>query len=389
MLFRSLFVLIAVAVVAEAAVAQAPLTDVRTHPDAVTRVLSFTPGEQRAVYAAEGELVFASGPTSRRVGIDGTLMSLRTSASGGFAVALVKPPRAAALDLTVFEADGTVHWSRHIARHEDDRLPRPGVSETTGTVVYAVPSTAEICFAGATETDCIALFKNVAYSSEREVLIAFSPDGRFVAAAAQREAFRPDLPNADSNVHVFLFDRDGRRLWTRTVAEPSLRSLAFSASSTLAISTYHAHGSPEAKHATRLLSTQGRTIAEAPFGADAFAFHPGRVLLQSRRTLAAIRTDRGTSSVLYRAPPDSQIISVSESDSTAARSAETTILTGKSVYTNDGFAFESLRLLHLDRAGAQIDAIDLDAPPQLAPRVQRDGPSTAVILDDSVRFYTR
>ncbi len=389
MVLRRLFFLTALSVAAEATVAQVPLTDVRTHPDAVTHVLSLTPGEQRAVYAAEGELVFADGQSSRRVGIDGTLMSLRTSASGGFAVALVRPPGSAPLDITVFAADGSAHWSRQIARHADDRLPRATVSETSGTVVYAFPSTAEICFADATGADCTALFKDAAYSTEREVLVEFSPDGRLVAVAAQREAARPDLADADSNVHVVLFDRDGRRLWSRTFAEPSLRSLAISPSSTLAISTYDAHASPEAKDATRLLSTEGQTIAEAPFGADAFAFDSDRVLLQSRRTLAAIRTDQGTSRIVYRAPRDSQIISVSQAERTAANGGETTILTGRSIFTENGFAFASLRLLHLDGAGVEIVATELDAPPQVAPRVQRDGASTAVILDESVRFYTR
>lgn len=387
MLLRGLVFVIAIASSASAVRGQAHRVDTRPHPPQTARVLSAHPSERQAVYASDEGLIFEFDAGIQTVRFDGALLSTRASSSGAFAAALVRSQRT--LDLQVYAADGRVNSSWTIAHHRDDRLPRAAVSDADGGVVYALPSTAELCFAAAesAEPRCTMLFKDAPHDTEREVLVDYSPDGRLIAVAAQREASRPGLPDAAANTHVFLFDRNGSLLWTTTLPEPGLRSLAFSPSSGLAVSTYDAYAPPESIHATHLLSADGSRLATAPFGAHAFAFRGSETLLQSPRALALLDGDGGSSRIIFRPESGSQIVAI---DTDALSDAgETAVLTGRTVLTENGFAFDALRLVHLNGSGDVAATVDLDVPPQIAPRVRLDANTTAVVLDHATEFYAR
>src|SRR5690606_32964341 len=217
--------------------AQAP-AQLRPHPAPSSRLLAYAPDMERAVYLDGETLLFEDAGTTRADPLDGTLMGVRQSASGRFAAALTR--RGSSAGVRIYAADGALQQQIDFALPYDERLPRMAVSDSDGRLAIARPSTAELCLVAiAGEPQCTKLFKDARHNTEREIRLDFTPDGRFVTVAAQREAARADLHG--DNIALFLFDAEGSLIWERHVKGPGLRALSVSADGHVAVSSYDAY----------------------------------------------------------------------------------------------------------------------------------------------------
>src|SRR5690606_19599016 len=372
---------------ADSAHAQAA-AQIRPHPAPSSRLLAYTPDTERAVYLDGGTLLSEDAGTTQVVQLDGTLMVVRHSASGRFAAALTR--QGAAGGVRIYAADGTLQQQIDFALAFDERLPRMAVSDSDGRLAIARPSTAVLCLVAiASEPQCTKLFKDARHDTEREIRLDFTPDGRFVAVAAQHEAARADLHG--DNIALFLFDAEGSLIWERHVKGPGLRALSVSADGHVAVSSYDAYASDTAANGVAqtawVLSATGEVVASAPFGADEFIFNGSEVTLQSGRSVAALEIDSGESRLLFQTETGRQIVALDRARDPGG--ASISLLTGRGIYAGGGFAFDDLQLVEIDDRGTLVAETPLDVSPQARPRIRRSANAVTVLLDDSILIYAR
>lgn len=385
MLLRYLIIILVLASAVRTAAAQAQRVELRDHPVGATEVLWSAPSSFEGVYRSDGDLLFTSRNGTRKVRLEGTTMGEEISASGSRVGVLLKTLDDAPLQLRVFGRDGLPEMSHEVHHHGDDPLPQLALSNVSGDVVYARPATAEVCFVQDAVSDCLSLFADAAYTHERNVFVDVSPDGRHVVIAAQREPAQPELSAPDANAYLFLFDRHGTLIWRRPLPQPAVRSLGFAPTSFIVVSTYEAYGAPQVLQQSRVVNLEGETVADAPHGADAFAYVQDEILLITKRQVAAITGSEGSSRLVRSASSGREVVAA------GGGAGGVVVLTGRRVFTDRGFAFDDLRLLHLNEDGMLIGEDDVPASPQRSPRVGIDAErrQTVLILDRETHLYSR
>lgn len=367
-----------------AQVPDARLTEARVHEDPSARIVHANVSTSRSVAVDGSDLIFRSGSDVVRRQLRGRLIGVTAGASGDAVGALV---RAAddSLAIRVFTSGGDLLLERGLPARIDDSRPEVALADAGAALAYALPSTAQICFVGATGRDrCERLFEDAEYATERSVRIAFSPDGRYLAVAAQREPARPDLPTDRANAALFLFDREGVLLWTAPLAEPSVRALAFAAEQ-IAVSTYDGHASPDIVAASQVFTPDAAEVLHVPVGANSFLLADDELMLVSRDGVASYSLETGLLRRQHRLGSQEMVVSADVADGEMVA-----VLVGRPVHTSDGFAYDELRLRYLDEQGAVAASAVVGNAPSTFARVSVDAAGrAAVTLDDAIHFFTR
>ena len=209
-------------------------------------------------------------------------VAVRTSPALGHTALLVRPAaEASTLRLQVYRHDGTLRFETTLPHHPDDPLPHLAPADGDGDVVYTLPGTAEVVFLapdGALRRRA-TLFDAAPYDLERNVLVAWRPDGRAVAVVAQRV---PDGPGVDTDARLFLFDRDGTLRWQRPLPGPALAALAFGVDGRVAVDTYDAYARAAVVRRRHVFTPAGEPTVDAP--AEGFDFDAGGVQLVAKWT---------------------------------------------------------------------------------------------------------
>jgi len=390
MLIRLLATALLVGGIVQASPAQVERSAVRYHPEKAAEVVWLEPGADKSIYRHSRGLLFETPESLTAIDLPGLPIAVESSEYGSRVGALIVPSSGDGLILQVYAGDGILEMEHMLPHHTDDRKPELALSDVSPHAVYARPSAGEVCFiAGdeASDANCITLFEDVSHALERNVLVEFSSDGRHVAVAAQRDSDHPNLSRRASNAHLFLFDRRGSLIWRRPLDEPAIRSLVFLNTSLIGVSTYDSYSTQDIKRQSRLYTISGDIFGVSEFGADAFDVGDEHVLLITARTLATIDLTNGESRIVYTVNSGSQIISAAAGVNDGGSGP--TVLVGQSVYAEEGFVFESMRLLQLNSSGMTVEAYTVPASPHRSPFVWRDAEDQRIflILDDAVHVY--
>lgn len=320
------------------------------------------------IYQSDNRLVFETPAGTHTVSIAGTPVSTSAGSARRLFAVISRPPQSKDHDerllLQVYDRSGSPVFDRSLPWSSDEPVPCVAIDEVNHRIIITNPASSELVvleLATGRQVQTISLFKKSRPSLEKSMLVRLSTDAS-IFVAAMREAAQPSHGTSQQgNIDLLALDGNGKELWRRKPAGPSLHSLAVSPNGeVLAVASYDGFAPAGPVHATQLFSREGleRLQADMLFQNAVWDADANSVVLASRREIRRYDLQRGALQLKFKLQDHSRnIVAIGK----LTNSTTAVLLTAQPVFAGDGFRMQAGKLILLSRDGRIIDRRELPA----------------------------
>jgi hypothetical protein len=257
------------------------------------------------------------------------------------------------LILRWFVRNGRQMGAYNFLQHSDDPLPQVSFNATGTHLVIAQPAIARLTFLssdGQTLRE-LFVFSKAPYSHERSFFMAASAEAFVVLSQSMPST------SAEAVAPICIcFTASGEEQWRRELAAGTAGGLAISDDGELIVASRYlvevANNDSRVESTTSLLQRDGKLLASVDglFRKAVFAQDNSRLLLMDRRQLRALAIPSGK--VLWQTNL-SRRAEMFVGIAANAEQGKVFALVGSSVFKENRFVFENVRLLGFDNKGQQ------------------------------------